>query len=503
MLTTAPAVLISSTKVADRNAGLRSLIQILKHSRGKPSLDSLGSKGYQALCETLFQCMRDERSSLLRSRAKASRTAVLLPLCANALRHLISSGVRTIKTPTVEMIVDTIVELLPGRDGHLIKPLVEDLPKTLRALLEYQPHVEHLSKECWEATVDFCIEALANIFVEPAVEPHSSWSTAVSSRGPTPFESTDGARRDSSSRQKPVAQDLLRAAEDLVHCLQLLVKASNSPVLGKAEVVLRSMVCFLQQKGGRGKAAALAAINSILPRITLHATQLTEQVVQELVPLMKVMWSELLLRDEIMITLIYTEAHIASMLLSPRDDSFSLELEALVEAVYSDYRRRQETTAHQYLEDDHLCFRAFGKARNDTHPLRTTAFSLRSDQARYEGLWATVATISRLSFLLDERNRNLAQNRRDEEESVSKRPRLNQHFQEYLRHVSEPRSNAKRAALQVVAFMAEEGRLDENDLQSLLEKLLPCISDENPAHSSWAMIGLATYVLQISLGGTI
>jgi ataxia telangiectasia mutated family protein len=496
MLVLIAAVLIASTKVADRNAGLKDLVHILKHNRGKPSLEILGNKAYLALCETLFQCMRDERSTLLRSKSKAARPSALLPLSANALRHVINSGVRAIKTSTVEMIIDTIVELLPGKDGVLIKPLVEDLPKTLRALLEYQPHVERLSKECWEATVEFCIESLSTIFAEADAEPSNSWSTGVSSRGPTPFESTDGGRRPSqrntSSKLGPISQELIRAAEDLVYCLQFLVKASNSPVLEKADSVLLALVSFLQQKAGRAKAAGLAAINSILPRITLHAAQLTEQVIQQLLPLMKTMWSDLLLRDEIMTTLIYTEAHIASILISTRDDTFSFELEALVEIIYSDYRRRQETTAHQYLEDDCLCFRGLGDAQHDAHPLNTCAFSLETDQVRYEGLWATVATISHFSYLLDQRRRKLAQDLDNEEESMIKRLRVSHHFHDYLRHVSEPRSNAKRAALQVVAFMAQEGCLDEEDLQSVLERLIPCISDTNPVHSSWAMIGLAT-----------
>ncbi|KAF2678581.1 hypothetical protein K458DRAFT_394860 [Lentithecium fluviatile CBS 122367] len=493
-------VLISSTKVIDRNAGLKDLIHILKHNRGKPSLETLGNKAYLALCETLFQCMRDERAALLRSKSKSARPSALLPLSANALRHVIYSGVRTIKTSTVELIVNTIVELLPDKDGYLIKPLVEDLPKTLRALLEYQPHVERLSRQCWEDTVDFCIESLESIFAEPDAEPPDSWSTGVSSRDPTPLESTDGGRRPShratSSRRKQIPQEYIRAAEDLVHCLRLLVKAPNSPVLERADPILMSLVSFLQQKAGRAKAAALAAINSILPRITLHATQLTEQVIHELLPLMKIMWSDLLLRDEIMITLIYTEAHIASILVNVRDDAFSFELEALVETIYGDYRRRQETTAHQYLEDDHLCFRGLGKAEHATHPLNTCAFSMDTVQVRYEGLWATVATISRFSFLLDERKRRFAQDRGDGEESMIKRLRVSNHFQDYLRHVSEPRSNAKRAALQVIAFMAQEGQLDDEDLQSLLERLTPCISDENPIHSSWAMIGLATAAFQ-------
>lgn len=482
--------------MTDRNAGLKDLIHILKHNRGKPALEILGNKASLALCETLFQCMRDERLSFLRSKSKTTKTAVLLPLSANALRHVINSGVRTIKSTTVEMIVDSIIEVLPGRDGNLLKPLVEDLPKALRALLEYQPHVERLPKECWDATVDFCVDSLSTFFAEPEPEPPNSWSTGISSRARTPFESTDGAPRasprDSSSRTKQLPEELVRAAEDFVHCLHLLVKASNAPVSDKAEPILTTLLHFLQRKTGRSNAAALAAINCVLPRTTLHAIQLTKNVAQELLPLMKTMWSDPPLRDELMVTLMYTEAHISSTLTSSRDDTITFDLEALIETMYGDYRRRQETTAHQYLDDDHLSFRQIGRARSDTHPLHTCAFSMDTEHVRYEGLWATVSTIARLSFMLDERKRRVAHDREDGEESMIKRLRITHHFQEYLRHVSEPRSNAKRAALQVLAFMVQEGPLDEEDLQSLLEKLTSCISDENPVHSSWAMIGLAT-----------
>lgn len=116
---------------------------------------------------------------------------------------------------------------------------------------------------------------------------------------------------------------------------------------------------------------------------------------------------------------------------------------------------------------------------------------METEYQRFESLWAIVSTIARFSFMLDNRRQTITHDRSDTEESISKRVRVTQLFPEYLRHVFEPRSNAKRAALQVVAFMVQEGRYDEDDLQSMLEKLISCISDENPVHSVWAMIGLA------------
>lgn len=493
------AVLIQASRVNERITGLKDLIHILRHNRGKPSLEALGNKAYLALCETLFQRIHDERSNYLRNhtKKKATKSAMILPLAASALRHVIASGVRTIKGSTVEIIIDTIIEVLPGHDG-LIQPLSEDLPKTLRALLEYQPHVERLSQDCWEAAVEFCIECLTGFSAEPEGELQDSWSTNISSRARTPLEFTDltssrASPRLTVTRTKSTPDEYAHTAEDFVHCLNLLVKSSNAPVLNKADVVLRALLQYLRRRNGRGSVAvaALAAINSVLARTALQSLELTKHTVQELLPLMKSMWSEVILREELMITLMHTEAHISSLLSDPEDDQTCVDLEALVETIYNDYRRRQETTAHQYLEEDHLCFRHLGRAGTDTHPLNTSAFSMETEYQRYESLWATVSTIARFSFMLDVRRQTVTQDRSDPEHSVNKRIRVTQLFPDYLRHVFEPRSNAKRAALQVVAFMVQEGPLDDGDLQSMLEKLTSCISDENPVHSVWAMIGMA------------
>ncbi|CAN9289399.1 unnamed protein product [Alternaria alternata] len=501
-------LLIQSSRVIDRTSGLKDLKQILKHNHGKPSLEALGNKAYLALCETLVQCLHDGRAAFLVSKTKSSKagsTAALLPLSASALRHVIASGVRTIKASTVEMIIETIVEVLPGKVG-LLEPLLEDLPKTLRALVEYQPHVERLSKDCWDAAVNFCIESLAGFFQEPQAEgePQNSWSTNVSSRARTPldadFTSSRASPRLPVTKTRSSPPEHVRATEDFVHCLHHLVRASNAPLLPRADAILQVLLQFLQQRTGRGSVgvAALAAVNAILARTSLQSLELTKRTVRELIPLLKVMWPEATLRDEIMISLVYSETHVASLLTDPDDETISSNLEGLVETMYNDYRRRQETTAHQYLEEDHLCFRNLGPAQNDTHPLTTCAFSMETEHQRYEGLWSTVATIARFSFMLDERRRYTLQDRSDGEETFSKRMRITQLFPEYLRHVSEPRSNAKRAALQVVAFMVQEGPFDEEELQPMLEKLTSCISDEHPAHSVWAMIGLTGAALQQS-----
>lgn len=498
-----PPVLISSSRVTDRSNGLKELIRILKHNRGSPSLEHLKNKAYQALCDDVFQCMRDERAAFLRSKAKSSRISPLFPLTATALRSIVNAGVHIIKTNTVENIIYTIIEILPGKNDALIKPLLEDLPKALKALLEYQPHVERLSKDCWDSAVDFCIESLSSFLVEPETEPQNSWSTGASprdrSRTRTPLDNAEPTTPKSSIRDLPIRQPIpeafLHPSEDFIHCLHSLAKASNAPILDKAESILATILPFLHRKTGRSHSAALSIINAVLMRISLHSVQLTKRTIQDLLPLMKSLWADSLLRDEILITLMITETHLSSVLALRDSDAeaTNFDLEALVEIMYNEYRRRQEHSGLQFLEDDHLCFRHPGQPRLDTHPLNTYAFSMHTEHTRAESLWALIAAIARLSSMLDRRKRN-PQNREDDDQPSVKRARGANLFHDYLRHVSEPRSNAKRAALQVLAFVLQEDAMNEGDLQSTLEKLTTYISDENPVHSSWAMIALTAYV---------
>lgn len=418
--------------------------------------------------------------------------------CALATRLVVASGVRTIKSSTVEYIIESIVEVLPNKDPPRMKALLLDLPKTMRMILEHEPHVERLSLPCWTAAVDFCIDSLVGSSIGAEDDTPNSWSTNVSSRGRTPFESTDvsmarGSPRDPVARTKSVTDEFSHSTDDFIHCLLSLVKASNAPVLGKAEAIMTALLYFLKRRSGRGSvaAAAMAGINAVLARTALQMLDLSKRIIKELLPLMNIMWTEQQLRDEVLIALTYTEAHISSLAADVEDTTACVDLETLLETMYADYRTRKETTMHQFLEEDHLCFRSMAAAAATTHPLNTLAFSLETEHVKSEGLWSTVHTIARYSSMLDQRKRNAAHDREDHGESHPKRARMEFLFDEYTRHISEPRSNAKRAALQVIAFSIQEGRVDEDKLHLLIAKLLACMSDENATHSVWAMIALA------------
>jgi ataxia telangiectasia mutated family protein len=485
----------AATSVKDNGDHLKELIEIIKYNRGRRTLETLGNKAYTALCEILFEKLDNERQVVLVQKKRKATDNLIL--CAIAIRHVIVSAVRTVKVKTVTALIDLMIETQPRRDEPRTKPLLEEFPRVLRVLLEHQPHVERLSLAAWEKTVDFCIGCLADSSKDVEVEASNSWSTNLSGRGRTPFDSTDasiarGSPHEPLARTKSVPDEMSRSTDDLIHCLLALVTATNAPVFKKAEAIMTALLYFLKRRHGRGKlaAAALAGINAILARIALQKLDLSKRTIKELLPLMKVMWSEQVLRDEMLITLSYTEAHVSSLVADIEDTTTCSDLEAVLDTMYTDYRTRKETTMQQYLEEDHLCFRHLGAADVDTHPLHTLVFSLDTEHVKSEGLWATVHAIARFSSMLDKRKRKMAPDREADGESVPKRARIDFLFDEYARHLAEPRSNAKRAALQVISFMVQEAPVDEERLRTLTERLTSCISDENAANSAWAMLAL-------------
>jgi ataxia telangiectasia mutated family protein len=490
--------LIQATKQKDHLVALKELVKALKDSlqygRGKLGLEALGNKTYLDLCKAIFAFIH----TTLQSKAQAPKVASQLNLTISALRHVVPAGVRTIKNSTVEFIVDNIIAVFSDERGRKLAPLIKDVPEALRILYEYQPHAERLSKDRWNLVVAFCIEFSHINPAVPEAEPSNTCDTSVSSRGRTPFDSTDasGTRAspyESRDRSKPVSDGFSRSTDHLISCLHALVKASNAPLLDKAESIVTALLNFLQNRVGRNKTAvtALAAINAILSRVVVQSLELTKYIIQRLLPLMTEMWSDPAIRDELLITLTYTEPSISSLLADREDELAHLDVEALMEVIYGDYRSRKDITVRQYLEEDNLCFRHLGRANTDTHPLNTYVFSMATEHLPSEGVWATVSTIARFSSMLDKRRRVTSSNREGNNGIMKKRVRVTRLFDEYLRHVAEPRPNAKRAALQVVAFLVQEEPVNVDDLQSILEKLTSCISDENAVHSVWALIGLA------------
>ncbi|OCK80454.1 hypothetical protein K432DRAFT_425753 [Lepidopterella palustris CBS 459.81] len=486
-----------------RTDALKQINHILEHNRGTEQLNDLTSKDWLRICEHLFQSTSEERSVYLRSGKGYTNAVTRLPLCAKAYRLLVHVGVRKFKDGVVSVLLNQMIQSFRPKGRDLVLPLLTEGRRAVRDLLQYEPLVERLKKEDWNNAVEFCVETIPLLLEKLDPGGGSSLQSNGTYSGRTANESTDrtsrsGTKEPSNKEKKSTEKETLRHfVEDIVICLQLLACPSNAPILDKYDSILSTSIAVLRYSNKEYTyKVALTTINYVLMRTALDSTQFTQEAVQDLLPLIKNLWRIEILRDEIMIMLIHTEAHLSNLLKNGKEDDFRHHVEAFVETVHADYVGRSDTKPLQFLEDDHLCFRFSGKSVDESHPLSTPAFSL--ENSRFEVHWMTVSIISHISFMLDARTRVTSHNRENVDAAVNKRRRVSSYLHEYLRESSHKGSKTKFAVLQVIAFMVQEGPLDEEDIQSTLERLTPWISDEDTRVSAWAMMSLTAAAFQVT-----
>jgi ataxia telangiectasia mutated family protein len=88
------------------------------------------------------------------------RASTRLAACGKALRITVTAGVKRIRAKTVKAVVDHILQALPTAEGPCYPGLALDYVKSLRVILEYQPHVEHF-RDLWQDVLDLCLSGVA------------------------------------------------------------------------------------------------------------------------------------------------------------------------------------------------------------------------------------------------------------------------------------------------------------------------------------------------------
>jgi serine-protein kinase ATM len=479
--------LLRSSNGKTRSTGLADLKQIFTVNSGRPALNGLNDKAYHSIYDEIFRLVSSEKSKA------NTATATRLAAAAQVLRLAVQPAVRKLKIKTVSALLDHISQTLPLTSGGLYEALSVDYLKCLQSVLDYQPHVEHLSPERWRDLVDFCIESLDAAIVGPANASHTRSNDTSGTR--LSDRSINASSR--SGTTEPVARTRGQASSnslilDLVECLHQLVRAPNAPLLDRARPLLRIVVGFLQSTSSAGRAhqAAFTIINTIVARSSLEVADLTEQALDELLPLIKRFWSpkNISLNNEMLILLVHTKHHIARLLKATVEAQAADRVEAVTDCIFVEYSQRPDRSL---LQLDAL---ALGDAVGNA-PLRNRHFHVRPRNPRAESQWVAVHLVAYFSSLLDVFRHPLDDEGQDAEASPNaKRVRVAQRWSDFLRRILHPDLSAKIAALQVITFLIEEVQLERSDIQELQERLIPLIPDDNGAVASWAMLALARLV---------
>ncbi|KAI9678669.1 MAG: Serine/threonine-protein kinase tel1 [Caeruleum heppii] len=465
------------------------LKHILVRNRNNQSLDVLKDKGYHKIYEALFRAASIEKSIYIKATRPLvkSQSATRLSACAAVLRPAVEAGVRVLKQRTVRALIGHIIETLPLADGGFCEPLATDYPKTLRILLEYQPHVEHLPTEEWQRIAGFCeqsirrpLEATAVGRIVPNIDSSSGSPWTLLSNG-----SSNGLTQ---SRSDEVTSRLSKTdAEEPILCLEQLLSASNAPVAEQAADLISSLISFLQASTAvsRVHQATFAALNLLLSRIATDQVDIPLQAIKQLLPLIRRFWDtrSAFFREEMLATLILHQTHIAKLLQIDADQQVRIEVEKLMDCLHDEYVKRNE---REQLQLDDLIFLDSHNVPFAQPYIQPHGLALRINISRAQRAWAVLALSATLMSLLDAHSSSL-----DKPHPRGKRLRVGKQLEDCLRQARNADRLKRLFSLAVLSFRLGNNVSEESGPLDLLDVLKICSSDEDGSIASWALLATA------------
>jgi ataxia telangiectasia mutated family protein len=243
---------------------------------------------------------------------------------------------------------------------------------------------------------------------------------------------------------------------------------------------------------------AFAILNAIFS--ATHSDDLTHasSVVQNLLPLMSHWWrSEKVSQDEVIRALrieisrsiLLTHLHIEHLVISSSDETIRLDLEDLVENVWSEYSRRGEAFRLQMSDI------TFDMSSLPTYGLQLDVFGLRTHNVYGEGHWATIQNLAFLERIMILPRSRILGDDAEQDEQPRKRRRTRQDMSRIRLKLKAVEVTVRRTALQLIPFLLAGGSFSRDEILDLLPDLVSLATDKNPVTASWALIASARYDL--------
>ncbi|KAK3938496.1 hypothetical protein QBC46DRAFT_292278 [Diplogelasinospora grovesii] len=470
-------------------------------------------KTYHSIFEALFRCALLEKQIYFSTKRSAKATARLAK-CAEALRRTVGHGASRIKRKTARAIIDHIIQVLPDAEGNYIEPLLKDYVKALTAFLDISANAENLaafSGASWDNCVDFCTEALSRYLETGDRDPASlSRASPAPGTGQTLSSGQSTGRSGSIAGLRGSSQVGSQMALELLSCLNSLMSATNAPVERRAEKVSNVVLQVLQlrqMKIGELQKAAFSTINSILVRIQANDVSLTKTLTRALVPLLSHWWQPRALsrdamlnsiRDEMLKTLYGTHLYLENLMRDASDDSLLQDTEDLLDALWSEYSRRDDRAR---LQLDDLTFTAMSLPAD--HPC-TDVFGLRPYNQAAEQNWALLENIASLEVIYSRcSQRDRAHAQLEEDDQPRKRRRVAGDSNRLHQKITSLDAGVRLTALQLMPFFLKLKQPSLEDAAEGVADLLRYITAKQGTVASWAMLACSRLLTNHELADDI
>lgn len=429
-----------------------------------------------------------ERTAFIRSQRSQKRkpSTARISSCASVLRIAVDIFSRNLRAKTVRAVVEHITDTIKIPGEGLWESLSVDYTKCLTCLLHYPPHLEHLGDAEWERLVDFCLAAISTQEID---ESQLSIRSGHRSAHEDPPDASDGRSTPLRMTPAPIARERYvgdrNAIGEVVVCIQLLTTCPSAPVQAAAENILQCLVEFVKSPSmmaGNAPQLAFSSINAVVSKVMFDQSDLVRSTLLDLIPVIRRLWTTKFhnLKDELLVSIMFCVVILVDAGQKNPSEPLAQLIEGLANTLQSEYVKLSEK---ELLQIDEVVF--FKATADQNRPI----YGPRLGNARSEYNWTLIWVIATLLKLSGDVAARAPGHDSTREESA-KRQRLASGIEDVFRDALSVTGSQRICALQLIPFL--ESDFDGEKKVSFFQRLIPHITDDNGAVSSWTMIALAS-----------
>src|SRR6266508_4081032 len=157
---------LGSDKVKDRKEGLATIREVFAQDGAVEKFaienGTVQQKNFLLVFQAIFRVVGKERDVAMRgTNLKGSIPAALCRLseAANALRWLVERTVHLMNAAVASSCIEHLIKILLDSQG-IFDAIALDFSKTLRCILAYTPHLDHLTEEVWLDVVSLAFNVI-------------------------------------------------------------------------------------------------------------------------------------------------------------------------------------------------------------------------------------------------------------------------------------------------------------------------------------------------------
>lgn len=152
---------LKSEKAKERQDGISALRSTFAREDAVYSIED--GRGWLVLYQALFTTVKIEKLDTLKKSSKAGTAGAAaqrrLVEAAAAVRWLVERSVHCLSKKTLTPLLEHITQVLVHR-GELFSPVALDYLKTIRVLLSWTPHMDHVNLETWMKLVEISFNVI-------------------------------------------------------------------------------------------------------------------------------------------------------------------------------------------------------------------------------------------------------------------------------------------------------------------------------------------------------